>query len=362
LLRTCLVTLKKRSVSPSTIQLAKSISEFSSQLGFRIELLELDERSKLIKSTTTILRMLLIALVLRKNNLVLGLYPLSIPVNIRRGKFLALLETTIIALIFRLSLGVAYVFDLPIEQAILSGKKVEDFSQLLERQFLSSCKFILVFNEAMRNVLMARYRLNVSKFLTFKMLDYYLSYSPVRELENTARIEIAYMAGALNTPDTKAVVIELPEYQSLTYHFYGKEGEWLRGFREDIVYHGYLEGNELFKNLSGRKFGLIYYPASNPAYYSFGSTSRFSAYVVAGLPLLVHIKAKYSAELTREFSLGIIFSEPKQIPWLVITSENSKEYEAFKNNVKNLSDKIRNGYFFKKAMLTILRNARTEDD
>jgi len=306
--------------------------------------------------------MLLIALVLRKNNLVLGLYPLSIPVNIRRGKFLALLETTIIALIFRLSLGVAYVFDLPIEQAILSGKKVEGFSQLLERQFLSSCKFILVFNDAMRNTLIVRYQLYGSKFRTFKMLDYHLPYNPVREPENTGRIEIAYMAGALNTPDTKAVVFKLPKEQGLTYYFYGKDGEWTKGIREDIVYCGYLEGNELFRNLSGRKFGLIYYPASNPAYYSFGSTSRFSAYIAAGLPLLVHEKTKYAAELTRKWGLGIIFSDPKQIPSLLVSGQTCNEYNWIKINVKNLSAKIRNGYFFKTVMLDIIKNVRTEND
>jgi hypothetical protein len=245
-----------------------------------------------------------------------------------------------------------YVVDLPIEQNIAARGELLGNERPLEKQILSLADCMIVFGEEMQSVLIENYGFQNRKFIHFELLDYMTKKQngPNRNLPRSG-IRIV-VAGNLSRDVIEASILDLPKNDKMRveYHFYGSNGDWIRGIRNDLVYHGLLSGNELVDEIKQYDFGLVLRNLNEgfSEYLRLGSTSKFSLYIAAGLPIVAPEEFSYVARVTKKYGVGLVFQELNEIP--AIIDDNRENYSKMKEYVTQLQGKVSDGFFFKRAL------------
>ena len=249
---------------------------------------------------------------------------------------------------------ILYVFDLPIEQHISVGNEIfiDQKSYLIERELMKCADKIIVFNEKMKSRIQERCELSDDRFVFFEILDYGVEQPDYLDKEYDPPIAVAY-AGNLSRKYVGNAFLELPVNEKINYHFFGYDGEWISDLSVKFRYEGYFDPLELAPRMSRiAHYGLILRDLKNPKfteYHKYGSTSKFSAYMVSGLPVLVPKTYEYIAQITHKYGVGLIFDSPKDLDSLIL-SVSEDEYRTMRLNAYDLGEKISHGYFFKKAV------------
>jgi len=165
-------------------------------------------------------------------------------------------------------------------------------------------------------------------------------------------VRIVY-SGDLGQPQSKWIQ-RLPYSESILYELSGPNGEWINKLaKKNTLYKGVIPNNQFFEFLSQCHFGIIYRDFKRINYYEFTSTSKLSAYMVAGLPVLCPSKFSYISYLLKKYKVGRSFESFDEIP-IIVNSLTGSDYNKIRDNCINLGEKINNGYFFKKAVNTAL--------
>ena len=292
-------------------------------------------------------------------DIVLALYP-YICSTIRSNR-LRTIDCMLLTNFIRNKLFILYVVDLPIHQnlAFNNQKVIDEKSYLLEKKIFKSANKICVFNENMKKTIQEYTSIEDEIFIEFEILDYGVRTSLAKEIIFKEHMNIVY-AGNLNSGQLKNQFSYLPQVEGLSYNFFGIGGEWIESFkRNDLYYHGALSPEELLKQISSTShFGLIIRDLNNTQsvdYHQLVTTSKFSAYTVAGLPILVPTHYSYISSLVNKYRIGYSFSSLQEIPEIVSRSFDTGEYYNIRKNCLDLGLKIKNGYFFKKAIDSALR-------
>jgi hypothetical protein len=253
--------------------------------------------------------------------------------------------------------SILYIIDLPAEQAQAFDRQavIHKTAYALEEKILRSFDILCVFNQNMRKALTDRYDLCADKFVEFEILDYGVDFSPKgpKRFIKGDKWRIAY-AGNL---DRRHVgdLNELPQAESLRYIFLGKDRNWiLDADRPDIECRGLLTHAELAHYLfRNAHFGLIAVGDMGRRYYDFTCTSKFGAYMSAGLPALVSSKYTYVASLVMKYRVGLVFENLSQLPSLLDRLSESV-YMKLSAHCVLLGEKMRCGHFFKRAVNTAI--------
>lgn len=128
-------------------------------------------------------------------------------------------------------------------------------------------------------------------------------------------------------------------------------------------YKGNYSSEDIVKVMDG-SWGLVWdgddiYTCSGNLgeYTKINNPSKFSQYIVAGLPVIVWKKAAI-AEVVEKYKLGFTINNLIEINNILDTITEVK-YREYMKNVMNLRAKVKEGYHFKKAIKEILnRNIR----
>ena len=122
----------------------------------------------------------------------------------------------------------------------------------------------------------------------------------------------------------------------------------------NVHYHGSFMPDELPFHLIGG-FGLVWdgtaVDSCNGAtgeYLKLNNPHKASLYTAAGLPIIIWSKAALADLVEKEkigFSVNSLTDIPEKLRGL-----SDEEYDQFKKNLENLSEKVRTGYFFRKAL------------
>ncbi|MEM2390382.1 MAG: hypothetical protein QW215_09095 [Ignisphaera sp.] len=121
--------------------------------------------------------------------------------------------------------------------------------------------------------------------------------------------------------------------------------------KHDVIYAGEIVGNKYIKFLLNMHFGLMLKISS---YNEYGSTSKFSSYVMAGLPVFVPKSYKYLSQIVDRYKVGMVYGIPSEIPSL-IESSSPKEIKEMALNAYRLGLKLHKGMFFKKTIISALK-------
>jgi len=337
-------------LSLATEQTLRDIIKFSSELGFSH--IHLPLRASVFSSVQYYLRILrsLTADVLLIPYPAVGNPLKTTKLRILDSKMLNFLSKNVESLI-------VYVYDLPLEQtAYTKAPKwsllIDDISFSLECDLFEHADKILVFNKEMARVIKQRYGISRRKFVYYEVLDlgaqFYLAQRTVKKRKGRGII----YAGNLSLERVGELGLYLKKLPAgVDFQLIGPNGEWFRklDFGCSIKYLGVLTGIEFYSALSKVDFGLVWYPQHLSGYLKFGSSSKFSSYIVAGLPVLVDVHSRYVAEITKKYNVGIV---GKNLLDLFIKAKyiDCDNYYTLRNNVISLGNRIRMGYFIKRAL------------
>lgn len=118
------------------------------------------------------------------------------------------------------------------------------------------------------------------------------------------------------------------------------------------VLKGWLSSDELLKSLNKGGFGLVWSEnienQNEKEYSEMNASFKFSAYLAAGLPLIVN-QGLAKESFVRDYRLGYIVSDLDQAVDY-ITNTSSKEYAQLLVNVKQVNSLITDGFFTRKLL------------
>ena len=335
-------------------QTIEDVINFSSEIGFG--LVVLGKKVKIpINPINYYLKMIKYW---KKADIVLATYPYICRPT--KDNFLRIWESNLIEKLNGNKFSILYIVDLPIEQSISSRKVVDHKAYEIEERIFKSFYSLLVFNENMKKEIQNNYGIDDERFVEFEILDYGVDFVPPSIKQIKRPYKIIY-AGAL-AKNRCSWIKDLPHSDNIVYEFFGKNGEWINGLnRKDIEYKGFLSPDKLSKYASTDcHFGIIVYDPAFIEYLKYVSTSKFSAYMVAGLPILYSSKYSYLSHLVNKYKVGLPISSFNEIP-KIIDNLTEQEYNKIRNNCLKLGEKIRQGYFFKKAVSTALCSERRDN-
>ncbi len=346
--------------SPAEIQTLKDVGRFSEDLGFKLLYLYFPSLSKPEVFLNRGLENLSKISRLRGDVL---LIPYPGPFRFADPKYIAHLKARAMSVIvtsyLRMLISVMkkfenvilYVYDLPNEQNASVSRKYFTGANayLAEELIFSNANKILVFNREMEKVIRKRYSIEKDKFVHYEILDMGITINPVSRLTPNSPRRIIYAAN-LSPNRVKGIekyVQKLPPNVRLL--LFGPNGSWIKGERVD--YRGVLAAKVFYKAISeDGDFGLVWYPENVSFYFRMSSSSKFSTYLVSGLPVLVDRHAKWPAELVKKYKVGIT---SYRLDKLLIEAGrlDHQEYIQLKRNAIFLGKKIRKGYFIKRALI-----------
>ncbi len=292
----------------------------------------------------------------READVILTIYP-YICINLRRNYFLRKLESMLIGQLNKKTHSILYVVDLPIERSMIEHElSDEEYKKAceIEKRVFRSFDVLLVFNENMKRKIQEKYGFDDNKFVLFEVLDYGAEISPRGIFQLYKPLRIAFLASILDR-NVFSWIKELPSSKDILYSFFGINGEWINNLgREDIKYEGFIPPENIPSFLEKYHFGMIHYESPVERYLEYGSTSKFSAYLAAGLPVLSSSKLSYISSLISKYKIGFSFDSLDSIPGLLMKMDR-ESYSMIKENCIKLGEKVRQGYFLKRAVSLALQ-------
>ena len=125
-------------------------------------------------------------------------------------------------------------------------------------------------------------------------------------------------------------------------------------YPSNVLYKGVKDPDELTKYLSG-SFGLVWDGSSMVTndgifgkYTMYNNPHKTSLYLSSGLPVIVWSKAAI-ADFVKKNDLGIVISDLSDLDGVLLKVSDS-EYARIVANVNEMSKKLREGFFTKKAI------------
>ncbi len=304
----------------------------------------------------------------RSSKVFLSMYPYICPPLKRAYKLRSIARWTI-NLSRRLSKGpnaILYVIDLPLDQLPDSDEsfaKQDPKALKTEQAVMEHFDVICVFNDYMQRALIQRYHIPKDKFVKFEVLDYGISYEPPVEKE-LPKVRTVVAAGSSAARELLGTWLpNLPQDDTVRWEFFGKDGDWLRDLgRKDISSKGFIPQEELAAYLgTSATFGIIDSAADArlDSYHNYGSTSKFSAYMTAGVPVFVTKRYSYICDLVTKYNVGFPFETHEQVAHATAKITHS-EYSRLRANCLELGAKLRKGLFFKKAIAEAMEKLGVE--
>lgn len=233
-------------------------------------------------------------------------------------------------------------------------KKTKLMYQMQEIPALKQFDLIIVHNSSMKSFLKKK-GIDESRMISLGIFDYLIpdfdekKTIPIKERKNSVII-----AGNLSREKSE-YIYHLPK--NVDFDLYGMhyEDEGL----DNICYHGAFPANELPLKLNGR-FGLVWdgYSANGcqgtfGQYLKLNNPHKTSLYLASGIPVIIWEKAALAPFIV-ENNLGIAVNDLSEIKDKLLEISDM-QYNTMAQNVKKISNKLRNGYYIKAALESIDR-------
>ena len=256
---------------------------------------------------------------------------------------------------------ILYVLDLPIQQALAFGGSVlvDKESYEIEAKIFAAFDVFCVVNNNMARAISRRYGISLSKFVEFRIHDYGVAPIHVPIDKPKPKKWRLICAGNGNKTYAGEWAKELLYSPSVTYEFVGYGWEWLRQVnRQDIIYKGQFSQQQLSDySASSSHFGIIAYSDELAEYLEYCCPSKFGAYLSAGVPVIVLSKNKYLTSLVRKYAVGFALDHLEEIP-TVLEALSESEYNEMRRASLDLGNRIREGFFFKRAVIQSINKLR----
>lgn len=221
-----------------------------------------------------------------------------------------------------------------------------------DNDFLKLFDIVICHNNAMKGYLVSR-GFDERKLVTLELFDYLTDYS--REPQSFTVPPTVVIAGNL-APGKCEYIYKIKENnknKNLPVNLYGinyDENKNLYG----MCYKGVYAPEELISKLEGH-FGLVWDGLSTDTcsgntgeYLKYNNPHKLSLYLVSNLPVIVWSEAAI-ASFVEKNQVGIVVDNIEELD-RVLSQVTEDTYTMYIEHTKSVSQKLRNGYYFVKAV------------
>ena len=227
-----------------------------------------------------------------------------------------------------------------------------------EKKRLSKNDYLLVANKHMKQVLLDQdYTMPIGTFGVWDVLSDSPDVKPIERSRHNDCDEIVY-AGWLKpgVHDFLSVLDHQCPPQHCNYTIYGTSiSEDKLVNKSMIIGLGFMPTDEIIKTTTG-DWGLVWYGNSieeidgwGGEYFQITTSHKPSTYMRCHMPVISWSKAAFS-DFVRENNVGICIDSLDQLD-TILPQISLEEYNIMKDNVIEVSNKLRSGYYFKTAYL-----------
>lgn len=180
----------------------------------------------------------------------------------------------------------------------------------------------------------------------------YLYEKELEKKEFAPSINIAGNLGQEKSP----YIRKLRELDPIKVHLYGSNfNRELIEESKNMIYHGYFPAEEL-PGMFRHGFGLVWDGESLDTcsgatgnYLRYNNPHKLSLYLAAGLPVIVWAESA-EADFVGKYGLGLIVHSLYELID-ILNHMDKTEYEKYLSAVSTISEKIRDGYYMKQAII-----------
>ena len=224
---------------------------------------------------------------------------------------------------------------------------------------INNSTYLIVHNKSMHKKLK---ELNIpsNKMIDLEIFDYLYNKQIFKKNDNSNAIVVAGNCSIKKSP----YIYKLGNLKS-NFNIYGPN------FNKDkskeinnINYKGSFDANVIPEKLDGQ-YGLVWdgnkldeCAGNTGKYLQYNNPHKASLYLVSGLPLIVWKKSAI-AKFVKENNVGVSVDSLYELDD-VLKNISNDDYRKMKENVNLVSEKIRNGFYMKRA-LSIAEKSRNEN-
>lgn len=247
--------------------------------------------------------------------------------------------------------SVAVVHDLNILRNLNnSGIKLKIKQKYQEELTLKLFDYIIVHNEKMKQVLINR-GFDSKKLIVLEIFDY-LTDESFTGSKVCKELPIV-IAGNLS-PEKSSYIYQLHNIKDVNFNLYGANYTCADKYYSNISYKGKFRPEQLPNVMEG-SFGLVWDGDTVKTcggdfgnYLRFNNPHKTSLYIASGLPVIVWNESAM-ASFVKKNNIGIAVSSLYELHDK-ITGISNEQYDKMCENVRFLSLKLRDGFYFKKAI------------
>ena len=218
-----------------------------------------------------------------------------------------------------------------------------------DKNILNACSYIIAHNEKMKEELIKLGNSN-EKIVTLNIFDYIIT-EKLQEIEHKKDAPVI-IAGNLSKEKAKYLSY-LKEIKNVEFNLYGV------GYKEEaeeknIHYIGAFKPEDLLNHLEG-SFGLVWDGVSKETciggfgkYLKYNNPHKASMYLAAQIPVIVWEEAAI-ADFIIKNQIGITVKNLDEIHNKIEKLTN-EEYEIMRNNIKEISKKLKTGNYLTQAI------------
>lgn len=208
---------------------------------------------------------------------------------------------------------------------------------------------IVVHNDKMKEFFLQK-GVAEKKLISLEIFDYLQSGDEKKSISFARAITIA---GNLDT--TKCGYVgQLDQIENVEINLYGPNFNQKMKCNPNIHYHGILSPDEVPSVLTSG-FGVVWDGdglqggvGEAGQYVRYNNPHKLSLYLSSGLPVIIWREAA-EAKFVKEYNLGIVIDSLQDLS-TIMPNFKEEDYLKIKNNVNEISKKLKNGYYGKKAI------------
>ena len=200
-----------------------------------------------------------------------------------------------------------------------------------------------------------------SKLVTLDIFDYLTNTSEISENKGVGLT----IAGNLNKDKSGYLYKLIERHPNYTLNLYGPNFDESIVLGENINYLGSFSPDELPNKLQGQ-FGLVWdgdsietCSGNTGNYLRYNNPHKTSLYLAAGIPVLIWKEAAIS-KFVKEHNVGILIDNLEEIEE-VLNNISQEKLDEMQKNAKELSLKLRDGYYFKTAIEKCLNRGEVKE-
>lgn len=226
-----------------------------------------------------------------------------------------------------------------------------DKEKLLLDNAVRLSDILIVHNKRMRSYFESERDVPSGRLVELEMFDYFTEHEGAGNADSFEKSLV--IAGNLDV-NKCPYLARLNEFEGVTFHLYGKDYVFADSDSKNIVYHGVFDSAEITSQLvSG--FGLVWDGTRADTceglygnYLRYNNPHKLALYIVAGLPVVIWDESA-CADFVRANGLGICVPSIGEAVQK-ISSITLSEYQAMRASCIALAEKMRHGFFIKRAL------------